>query len=69
LIGKYIADTGFYDGLVVGKEYQLQDCEDATRYLVLKNELGATSTLLKDKFVNVKDELLVAAEKAAGGEI
>ncbi len=68
MIGTYIGDTGFFDGLVVGGKYQLRDCDDPVRYIVLKNELGGTSKLLKSKFVDVKDELFVAAEKAVEGE-
>jgi hypothetical protein len=49
---EYQSDMGIYDGLTKGKTYQVINQND-TQYIV-KNDLGATSTINKSKFVVIK---------------
>jgi hypothetical protein len=49
---EYQSDMGIYDGLTKGKTYQVIN-QNYTQYIV-KNDLGATSTINKSKFVVIK---------------
>ena len=63
MTGAYNSDASFFDGLTKGIRYRLKE-HNGNQYLIKKNDLGGTSTIAKEKFVDVKDDLLVAAETA-----
>ena len=46
--GIYVGDTGWLDGLMLGKEYELFECNDS-QYLIKQNECGGTSQTKKEK--------------------
>ena len=63
--GIYIGDTGPYDGLTKGVEYEL-DYENERQYLIKENDLGGESRISKDKFDI--EPLLSKALEAVGEE-
>lgn len=44
-----MCETGWLDGLMIGKEYELFEFND-TQYLIKQNELGGASQIKKEKF-------------------
>lgn len=47
--GIYTGETGWFDALMVGKEYELFELND-TQYLIKQNECGGSSEIKKEKF-------------------
>lgn len=47
--GIYIGQTGWLDGLMLGKEYELFEFNDS-QYHIKRNECGGESTINKKKF-------------------
>lgn len=47
--GIYIGQTGWLDGLMFGKEYELFEFNDS-QYLIKQNECGGESVINKKKF-------------------
>ena len=53
---KYIGDTGWLDGCTFGEDYEVSQCEGRPeKYIVQKNDLGGTSNLFKEKFMEVEE--------------
>lgn len=63
MTGVYNGDAGWFDGLTNGITYSLEEFNDK-QYVISMNDNGETSTVGKHKFVDLKEDLLIIAERS-----